>query len=179
MPAPDRVISEEHDALNPPVIPCFLNAVKPGRRLAGVTPMTGFEGFKIVPGSEGGFKVIRDQDFTLYILEDGYCEIPATKKNQQKLEKFLKPTQVFARKMQKVTDEAGGEIETAVRDPETGKVVYDTSKVLRTEEPVFRLAAGKRAFDSKKDSKVDYVRPWLRPFVSVPGAIMEPLELGA
>lgn len=172
MAAPERVPMEEHDALNPPVIPCFLNSVRPGRKLAGITPQIGWEGFKIIPGGDG-YKVMRDPDFTLYILEDGYCEIPGTPFNKKKLEVLLKPTQVFAPQKTKVMGGDEKEVEVVARD-EAGKVIY-TDKLLREEPPVFRRAAAVRTFDPK-ESTVDYVRPWLRPFVNVPGAHMEPIQ---
>lgn len=174
MGAPDRVPSEEHDALNPPVIPCF-KILKQGRRLPQITPEIGWEGFKISANGEGGFKVTKDGDFTLYILPDGYCEIPATPRNKAKLEILLKPMPVYAMQMIKVTDGDGKEIEVPARDPETNKVLY-TDKLLRTDPPVYRRANAQRSFDSAKESTADYVRPWLRQFVSVPGAIMEQVE---
>jgi hypothetical protein len=155
MAAPDRINSEEHDALHPPVIPAFW-IPRGGKRLQGMTSQIGWEGFRIVPGGEGGWKVVKDGDFTLYICEDGYCEIPMTPKNKLRFELMSKPMPVPA------------------RDPETNKVLF-TDKLIRTDPPAFRRAAALRTFDPKK-SEVDYIRPWLRQFVQVPGAIMEPVE---
>jgi hypothetical protein len=171
--APDRVSSEEHDALHPPVIPAFW-IPRGGKRMQGMTSQIGWEGFRIVTGGEGGWKVVKDGDFTIYICEDGYCEIPATPKNKAKFEGLSKPMPVYAMQMEAGQDGEGNEIQVPARDPETGKPLY-TDKLLRTEPPAFRRAAALRTFDPKK-SEVDYIRPWLRQFVQVPGAIMEPVE---
>ena len=172
MASPDRVMTEEHDALHPPVIPAFY--LPPGgKRLQGITSQTGWEGFRIVPGGEGGWKVVKDGDFTMYLDHDGYCEIPATPKNKAKFEALSKPQPVYAMKMVPSKDADGNDIEVPERD-ENGKVVF-TDKLIRTEPARFRKAAALRTFDAK-ESTVDYIRPWLRAFVQVPGAIMEPME---
>ncbi len=173
MGAPERQISEEYLTKNPPVIPCQMAIRgKFGNRASGKTTQVGWQGYRIFMDEEiQDWKCKPDNNFTLTILADGYCEIPATKKNLAKLELACKPQKKYALKMKKTVDSATGEeIEVVDRD-EKGKLQY-TSKVIGEEPAMFRKLSAMRQFNPKKDVDVDMVRPWLRQFVQVPEAIM-------
>lgn len=173
---PDRVVAEEYDALNVPVIPCFRLFQNRAGKVGGVVFELGWEGIKIIPKEDGGYAGKIDKNFTLAILPDGYCEIPDTKRNREKLEIMLKPVthRRLKTRIEKQEDIRGHMREVAVPDltPE-GKPQY-TDEVDRVEPAAFKRARSRRQFDPTKDSVVDLVRPWLKQFVAVPGAVMLP-----
>lgn len=172
MPVAEREISEEHSLLNPPVIPAFFNIQRRAGRLSGPITQTGWEGFKITQDEDGRYKLKRTSEFTLHILADGYCEIPDTKANRAKLERLCQEQIHHKVKMEKHTTDDMREVELPVKDAD-GRLVY-TEEIERKEPAQFRRAKGRRSFDAKNDSTVDLVRPWLRQFVNVPDAILEP-----
>ncbi len=179
---PDRVVTEEYDILNVPVIPCFRIHRNRSGRVGGVVFEVGWDGIRIVPNDDGnGYKAKVDKNFTLAILPDGYCEIPATKRNKERLELVSNPIQHMRMKMkpEKQDDGRGSLREVMVPDltPE-GKPQY-TDEVDHVEPPSYKKARMRRMFDAAKDATVDLVRPWLKQFVSVPGAIMLPNPLEA
>lgn len=177
MGAPDRELREEHSTLNPPVIPAFFTLPKRGK-MSGPITQTGWEGFKIVRDEDNGdWKCKRTQDFTLTILADGYCEIPDTKANRAKFEKLCQPVMLMKPKMKTVTTPDQREVEVPEKDA-NGRIVY-TDQPLREEPAQFRRAKGRRIFNSREDSAVDMVRPWLRQFVDVPDATLEEIPEAA
>ncbi len=174
---PDRVVAEEYDALNVPVIPCFRIHRNRSGKVGGVVFETGWEGIRIVPNEDAnGYKARIDKNFTLAILADGYCEIPATKRNKERLELVTQAITHYRlkQKPEKQDDGRGGMREVMVPDLDAkGKPQY-TEEVDHVEPASYRKARSRRQFDPVKDSTVDLVRPWLKQFVSVPGAVMMP-----
>jgi hypothetical protein len=173
---PERELADEYETLNVPVIPCRKRIDNRSRRLGAPAFEIGWEGVKIVPGEDGGYKAKVDKNFTLTILEDGYCEIPSTPKNREKLELLLKEVTHYKVKMKEViqTDERNVDRKVMVPDlDERGKAQY-TDLVDRVDPPAFVKLKSRRQFDAQTDSRVDLVRPWLKPFVTVPSAVMLP-----
>ncbi|HLP30668.1 MAG TPA: hypothetical protein VK150_04855 [Geothrix sp.] len=174
---PDRVVAEEYDALNVPVIPCFRIHRNRSGKVGGVVFEVGWEGIRIVPGEDGaGYKAKIDKNFTLAILADGYCEIPATRRNKERLELVLNPIKHMKLKLkpEKQDDGRGGYREVMVPDLTSEGKAHYTDEVDHIEPPSYRKARSRRQFDAQRDSTVDLVRPWLKQFVSVPGATMLP-----
>lgn len=177
---PARVVADEYDTLNVPVIPCRKVINNRSKMLGAPAFEVGWEGVKIVPNEDegGGFKAKIDKNFTLAILEDGYCEIPKTKRNEAKLDLLTKPIVHKKIKMKVVQQDngRGGTVDVKIPDLLDGKVQY-TDEDDFTEPPSYVRLKSRRQFDPTKDSRVDLVRPWLKKFVSVPDAVMLPHPL--
>jgi len=127
--------------------------------------MYGFEQFRIMSNPEGGggYKVIVVKDGNITFMADGYCEIPDTPFNREKIAKLNQPHDRPQRT-------------GPIKDRDQVTIGKRVMHMAFTEAPLFKKAKGLRSFDEKGNTIVDRIRPWKRRFMKVPQAIMEDVE---
>jgi len=187
MPAPEKTYNSEFYEVEPPVIPVKFNRAKT-RGKPGPMSVQGFEGFELIKGVSGRskYRVIKTGEFTLKVLGDGYAEIPDTPYNRAKLGVLSKSTTekpTYNRPIvkDKVDPERiwfrnkDGELkildEKAIKDGDI-RIVGRGGKIPAHVKPL----KAKREFDMRnvKDAELcERVRPWLKDFINVNGALME------
>ena len=192
MPIPNHILDKDFFDIGeaPPVIPCMYTKPK-GRGVSGFQSIKGFEGFQLMKDDGNKWRVQKKSVFTVKAMEDGYCEIPATKVNRLKLEGLLKPTiqKTIYDKPTFPSKSNPKDVLFRMKDPtnpakEIIKIVDDEAlekgwiRVLLPETikpPIYKLLKTRREFDTnahgnrgvKEKLRAQLCRPWAGQFVRV------------
>jgi len=187
MPAPEKTYNSDFYEVEPPVIPVKFNRAKT-RGKPGPMSEQGFEGFELMKGMNGRskYRVMKTGDFTLKILGDGYAEIPDTPYNRVKLAIQSKPMIEKPTYNRPIKGDVADDSITWFRNKD-GELEILTAKSLKDgdirivcrggKRPArVKPLKGKREFnmrDVKQAELCERVRPWLKDFINVNGALME------